>query len=257
MNEAELRKIVALIVEAITEETQPKRALVLFTGALICCAEGGEAMKRLMAAGVELEYVQTPSAKNVLNQEKIKALGIREAGPHLIANNDVLVIPTLTANTVAKAAHGIADGVASNLIMEFLMHGKQVVAASNAADPDSPQKKAFFPKMPAAQAALLRSNLAKVSALGVQLADVTCLDKAVLKAFGLGTSVSDATVIPASQPSAQASPSQATTHCLKLISAQGVQGLPIGSTLKISQGAVVTALARDFASARSIRIERV
>jgi hypothetical protein len=155
--------------------------------------------------------------------------------------------------------------LAANLISEFLMNGKQVIAAGNAADPDSGQKRSLFPNMPIAQAALLRKNLAQFAALGVQLSDVCELDQAVLKAVGICPKpipTPAETLLPAAVPTPGASKSAvgaavASLECPeRLISARLVQGLPIGTTLRVGQKAVITEFAKDLASSRSIRIER-
>ncbi|MDR1851532.1 MAG: hypothetical protein LBR21_02600 [Propionibacteriaceae bacterium] len=175
MNENEIRALIALVIDAVEEVLHPKRGLVLFTGALLGFEDSLAALERL-SGSMELEIVQTPSAKRVLDQAAIGRLGIPQAGEHLIANHDLLIIPTLTVNTVAKAAYAMADSLATNLISEFLMTGKRVVAASTAADPDSAEKRKWFPNMPAGQAAVLRENLARLGAMGVELCEAGELD---------------------------------------------------------------------------------
>ncbi|MDR1834085.1 MAG: flavoprotein [Propionibacteriaceae bacterium] len=245
MNETELRRIIEIVIAAVNEVLHPKRTLVLFTGALLGFEDSLAALSRLQGA-VELELVQTPSAKRVLDQGKIAALGIPEAGEHLIANHDQLVIPTLTANTAAKAAYNMADSLATNLISEFLMTGKRVVAAATAADPDSPDKRQWFPLMPPGQAAVLRENLARLKSMGVELCEARELDAAV----------TGRPPTPCCAASSRPENCCAPRPTKSLLSAAEVQTFAPGSTLVVSSGTIVTQAARDLAATKHITIER-
>ena len=120
MREEEVRELVR---QALVELLGPqrRRALVLFTGGLIGFESAIAELRTLKAAGVELDYVQTPSAQRVLDQGLIASVGMSEAQNKLVEEHGMLIAPTLTANVAAKVAHGIADCLASNLFSEFIM----------------------------------------------------------------------------------------------------------------------------------------
>ncbi|HEY3410117.1 MAG TPA: flavoprotein [Propionicimonas sp.] len=286
MTEAELR---AIILEAILElmTPAPRRALVLFTGGLLGFDDAVEELKLLAAAGVQLDYLQTPSALRVLDQAKIASIGMREVSKKMVEEHDLLLAPTLTSNIAAKVAHGIADCLASNLFSEFIMSNRLVVVSRSAICPDGAPKRGWFPNMPPAYADLLRSNLATLASFGVRLSDARFLYRTVIAAYerrdearrapvvaAMGTSVAGfATNVAAWAAAAAASsagadadgstvdltpaPTPGVVPCTRsLISNQVIQPLPDGVELRIPANAKVTAMARDLAAARSIRISR-
>lgn len=277
MTEAELRDIVrAAILEVMGPS--PRRALVVFTGGLLGFEDAIASLRVLAAQGVQLDYLQTPSAERILDQDLIRSLGMREVSKRMVEEHDMLIAPTLTSNIAAKVAHGIADCLASNLFSEFIMANRLVVASRTAICPDGSAKQSWFPHMPPAYADLLRGNLSALAAFGVRLTESRFLCRTALAAWDrrdqerrapfvaeLGTSVAgvlaglDGPAAPATASPAAATPAPApgVVPCARsLISQQVVQQLPHGVELRVTAGARVTALARDLAAARSIRITR-
>jgi hypothetical protein len=284
MTEAEVR---AIILEAILElmTPAPRRALVLFTGGLLGFDDAVEELKLLAAAGVQLDYLQTPSALRVLDQAKIASIGMREVSKKMVEEHDLLLAPTLTSNIAAKVAHGVADCLASNLFSEFIMSNRLVVVSRSAICPDGAPKRGWFPNMPPAYADLLRSNLATLASFGVRLSDARFLYRTVIAAYerrdearrapvvaAMGTSIAGFATNVAAWAAASAASSDAdgdatvdatpaptpgVVPCTRsLISNQVIQPLPDGVELRIPANAKVTAMARDLAAARSIRISR-
>jgi hypothetical protein len=280
MTEAELR---AVIIEAILElmTPAPRRVLVLFTGGLLGFDQAVGELKLLAAAGVQLDYLQTPSALRILDQAKIASIGMCEASTKMVEGHDMLLAPTLTSNIAAKVAHGVADCLASNLFSEFIMSNRLVVVSRSAICPDGAPKRSWFPDMPPAYADLLRGNLATLASFGVRLSDARFLYRTVTAAFerrdqarrgpvvaAMGTSVAGfaagvaawaAASAPSDTVAVDAPPAQApgVVPCTRsLISNQVIQPLPDGVELRITANAKVTAMARDLAAARSIRISR-
>ncbi|HEY3338224.1 MAG TPA: flavoprotein [Propionicimonas sp.] len=284
MTEAEVR---ALILDAILDlmAPAPRRVLVLFTGGLLGFDQAVAELKLLAAAGVQLDYLQTPSALRVLDQAKIASIGMREVSKKMVEEHDMLLAPTLTSNIAAKVAHGVADCLASNLFSEFIMSNRLVVVSRSAICPDGAPKRGWFPNMPPAYADLLRSNLATLASFGVRLSDARFLYRTTVAAFerrdearrapvvaAMGTSVagfaagvaawaaaSAAAAAPSDTVAVDATPALApgVVPCSQsLISQHVIQPLPDGVELRITADAKVTAMARDLAAARSIRISR-
>lgn len=282
MTEAEVR---ALVRDAILEVmVPPRRALVLFTGGLLGFEDAVESLRRLAATGVQLDYLQTPSAERVLDQALIGSLGMREVSKRMVESHDLLIAPTLTANIAAKVAHGIADCLASNLFAEFIMADRLVVASRTAICPDGAAKQSWFPHMPPGYADLLRGNLGALAGFGVRLSEARFLCRTALAAWdrrdaavrgplvaALGTSVAGfVAAVERRRPDVpgfgagvvgelRATTPSASTPVpvgIGLVSQQLVQQLPSGTELRIGPKALVTAAARDAAAARSIRISR-
>lgn len=280
MTEAELKAVIrAAILEVMAPA--PRRALVVFTGGLLGFEDAIPELAMLAAEGVQLDYVQTPSAERILDQDLIRSLGMRDVTKRMVEEHDMLIAPTLTSNIAAKVAHGIADCLASNLFSEFIMGDRLVVASRTAICPDGRAKQSWFPHMPPGYADLLRGNLAALASFGVRLTESRFLCRTALAAWerrdaerraplvaALGTSAagvaaelaSDVASVAggdgASPPRPPALGASVVPCERSLISQQVVQQLPGGVELRIGAKAMVTAAARDAASARSIRISR-
>ena len=89
------------------------RILLGVTGG-IASYKACELVRRLVRAGHEVIPLVSPSAERFVTAETFAALARRPLGespyPHL-ERADLLVIAPLTANTLAKLAHGLADSV--------------------------------------------------------------------------------------------------------------------------------------------------
>ena len=259
-------------------------ALVLFTGALIGFERVIGELDLLVASGVELEYVQTPSAERILDQRLIASVPMRPADRHLTGSHDTLVVATLTQNAAAKTAHGIADCLASNLLNDYLLAGRPVVAAASGCDPDDPDKRRWFPTIPEGLAAVMRENLETLRGFGVRTARAGALARTVLAAYeraerarmaplttALGMSRRElldrlgapapATPVAVGGRAARAAAAPAprtgaVSVQLRLISQRVVQRLPVGTVLRVPAGAQITAMAADVARTRSVTIIR-
>lgn len=131
MTEAELKAVIRAAILEVMAPT-PRRALVVFTGGLLGFEDAIPELAMLAAEGVQLDYVQTPSAERILNQDLIRSLGMRDVTKRMVEEHDMLIAPTLTSNIAAKVAHGVADCLASNLFSEFIMGDRLVVASRTA-----------------------------------------------------------------------------------------------------------------------------
>lgn len=104
------------------------RILLGVTGG-IASYKACELLRRFVRAGHEVIPIVSPSAERFVTAETFAALARRPAGenpyPHL-ERADLLVVAPLTANTLAKLAHGLADSV---LTEAALAHRGPFVAA--------------------------------------------------------------------------------------------------------------------------------
>ena len=242
MTEAQLRDLIREVIAGLlprpaASRTSSTNALVLFTGALLGFEEACASLTRLNPQ-LSLDWIQTPSAARILDQDAIAAIGMTPADKSLVASHDLLVVPTLSVNMVAKVVHGVGDCLASNVIAEFIMSGKPVVVATNAACPDSEGKRSWFPHMPSGYQAMLRKNLATLRSFGVQLADASRLDRAVLRR--------------ASAPEAPAAP---TLPAERVVTEATVAAVPDGAVVRLQPRAIVTDLAREAAAKRHITLQ--
>lgn len=97
------------------------RVLLGITGG-IAAYKACELCRLLVKAGHEVTPVLTPDAERFVSAQTFEALARREAArnlyPHLV-DADLLVIAPLSANTLAKLAHGLADNVLTQLALAF------------------------------------------------------------------------------------------------------------------------------------------
>jgi phosphopantothenoylcysteine decarboxylase/phosphopantothenate--cysteine ligase len=97
------------------------RVLLGVTGG-IAAYKACELCRLLVQAGHEVTPVLTPDAERFVTAHTFEALARREAPrdlyPHLV-DADLFVIAPLSANTLAKLAHGLADNVLTQLGLAF------------------------------------------------------------------------------------------------------------------------------------------
>ena len=104
------------------------RVLLGVTGG-IAAYKACELARLLVRAGHEVTPILTPEAETFVSAKTFEALARREAPrelyPHLV-EADLLVVAPLSANTLAKLAHGLADNVLTQAALAF--EGPVVVA---------------------------------------------------------------------------------------------------------------------------------
>ena len=104
------------------------RVLLGVTGG-IAAFKSCELCRLLVRAGHEVTPVLTPGAEGFVTARTFEALARREQPrelyPHLV-EADLLLIAPLSANTLAKLAHGLADNVLTQLALAF--RGAMLVA---------------------------------------------------------------------------------------------------------------------------------
>jgi phosphopantothenoylcysteine decarboxylase / phosphopantothenate---cysteine ligase len=97
------------------------RVLVGVTGG-IAAYKACELVRLLVKAGHEVTPVLTPDSERFVTSQTFEALARRETPrdlyPHLV-ESDLLVIAPLSANTLAKLAHGLADNVLTQAALAF------------------------------------------------------------------------------------------------------------------------------------------
>ena len=131
------------------------RVLLGVTGG-IAAYKACELARLLVRAGHEVTPILTPEAETFVSAKTFEALARREAPrepfPHLV-EADLLTIAPLSANTLAKLAHGLADNVLTQTTLAF---DGPVVAAP-----------AMNPRMWRSEA--VQANVELVQARGVEL----------------------------------------------------------------------------------------
>jgi hypothetical protein len=155
-----------------------KRAVVLFSGALIGYKDAVPALNELKKEGWKLTAVLSKAAGEVLTEERIKndidpeAIFVEGApvnGRQIIDENQFVIIPELTINTAAKVANCISDNLLTNMISRAMATGKPIVAAVDGCCPDNEVRAKIGFKVTDAYKARMRRNLEDLQAYGIIL----------------------------------------------------------------------------------------
>lgn len=119
----------------------PKQILAVFCGGMTGAEEAGRALRRLTECGHKVKALFTPCAGQVNGaawlKERAPAVQVLLDGyavsPEEFAEEaDLVMLPVLTCNSLAKLAQGIADNQALSAVLFALLDGKPVVAAEDA-----------------------------------------------------------------------------------------------------------------------------
>ena len=155
-----------------------KRAVVLFSGALIGYKDAVPALNELKKEGWKLTAVLSKAAGEVLTEERIRndidpeAIFVEGApvnGRKIIDENQFVIIPELTINTAAKVANCISDNLLTNMISRAMATGKPIVAAIDGCCPDNEARAKIGFKVTDAYKARMRRNLEDLQDYGIVL----------------------------------------------------------------------------------------
>lgn len=226
------------------------KALVLFTGGTIGLEEGLAEIKKLQELCFEVTVVLSISAQEIIGMERIK----EELGSHIpivtaqspypgnvLREAEILLVPVLTQNTAAKLAYTLSDTMISTLILQGLMMGKPVVAASNAADPmDSWRAQHAMGKASSGLVQALQGNLQKLTGYGIQLVPVQTIARVSQNLLNYKEKV------------AVNSPS----HKRTVLDAAAIQAAAQNGakSILVARGTIITPLAKDIARDCSVEI---
>lgn len=243
-----------LLVEKIVKEvikrinSQPKQALVLFTGGTIGFNDAIDSLKKLQKKNWQLKVVLSDDAIKLLDLEAIKRdLNLEiiyhrkniESQKDLYGSVDLMIIGTLSINTAAKLAHGITDTVLLSLINHGFMAGLPLIAANNACHPDDPRRIALgMGKSTQAYRRMLMANMDRLVEFGmslVQAKDLHLMDE---------------------RKAEKISQSDAVTLDKKVISRSDILMMRDASIIKIPSDAIVTEYAIETIDSCGLQIIR-
>ena len=139
----ELDKIIEYIVQEVVkkinsqniiEEFSPKeKILVVITGSTNNLEQIVLELRRI-SKNYDLSLVFSEAASNIINENVfsefhiIKDFSIKNYD-EILSKNDIILLPLLTKNTVAKLVVGIRDNAVTNLVSKALLLEKRVIAA--------------------------------------------------------------------------------------------------------------------------------
>lgn len=244
-----------------------KKALVLFSGALIGISESFEALSQLKEEGWSFTVAMSQSAKEIIPEQTIKdKIGpdaiYAEGNPvdyrKLVEECNYVIIPALTINTTAKVANGISDNLLTRIISRSMIVGKPVVAAIDGCCPDNAVRAKMGFQVTAAYKAKLRSNLEALQSYGIVLTSSKNLAHKVKKALSNSFSFSNShrKELQDKPQKAEAAPQAGGSLRLdkNVISRNDILFHRQYKTIVVGKKANVTALAMDEAYRHGITI---
>lgn len=124
-------------------KVEKENILVLFTGSNLETDKALDNLKKLVEKGYLLAVCFSKSAEEVLDVDRITNLlkphklyfeGDKEKCLGIVQSSDIVLVPALTQNTLAKVAVGIQDSFISTLLWQLLWAGKKVFINENSAE---------------------------------------------------------------------------------------------------------------------------
>lgn len=234
--------------------TSPRSVTVVFSGAASGFAAGREAVSRLAQSSHEMTVMLTPSAKHIFGETTIRDLGantIVELEPWIdvsehIRRADLVLVPTLTMNLVARLALGLMDAAATTLILGALLAGKKVLAIRDGAEPSGKRGEALgaVPGGSPVLWKLLEDRLATVASYGMEL----------IGKDGFLFRMEQLLIAPRG-PQAATQPQAAPASIAgAIVTAAEIQSLRPGTSLALAPGQRLTPEASDLAARLGLRL---
>lgn len=133
--EDSLRYIVAQLINMMG-----KKVLLFISGGAVNIKDIFETLASMKM--LQYDIVITDAAKKVIPEEYItnlnnKLLNCKAELTKAVRDADLILIPAMTRNTLAKCATGIEDNLVTTGIAEALMMNKQIIAVKDSFDPEN------------------------------------------------------------------------------------------------------------------------
>lgn len=266
-----IQKVVDEVIRRI--KNQPKKALVLFTGATIGFRQAMDSLLKLQKDGWQLKVVLSDDGMKVLNPEAIRKelnldvifnSGNITSQKDLYGSVDMIIIGSMTVNTAAKLAVGITDTVALSLINHGIMAGIPVVGAQDACDPDDPKRAALgMGKSSEMYRKMLHKNMNVLREFGISLVEADVLYEACIGKNPGKKAVEKAAEIQVTKtPKSVMNPVVSTinTECVidkKVIARTDILKVRNAKTVKIPAGAIITEYAVEAIDEYGLQIIRI
>lgn len=147
--------IIEVISDLIVREVEKRikiknnRILVVYSGGAYGFRESVKSIKYIIKEGYEVKVVITESANNVLGAENIKRLlnidriyidGKDNNIMKFIDESELLILPSLTINSVAKIANCISDTYLTRAASNFILKDKKIFASKNSCCPNDKER---------------------------------------------------------------------------------------------------------------------
>jgi len=256
MTDIEQEKLINMVLAELAKQSQnhkpvTKKILAVFSGGMIGLDDVLKQMQQLQQEGYQIEAVLTPNGKTVIGKQKLQyslgPISIYDDSEdfnkliNLLTDSDAVLIPVMTINTAAKVVNGIADNLATTLIMISLLSGKPVIGVRDACDLRHLSREGMgHNKAALAYKAMLVSNVERLKDYGMELCGSQDLFGTVQRSLG------DQNMVHSTEKECQ------QVYEKQILS---VADLPnTSSKISISPRTIITPAAKDAIKERGIEI---
>jgi len=260
IDKEKIREIVTKVVTELFSEKQSKpssskKLLMLFTGSLANYDIVMNQLRNIASTKYQTTIVLSESFLKLKSVEDVE----KELNPDRILANldnyqigeevrraDLILIPFLTRNTVAKVLNAITDSMPTNLIFTALMLKKKIIAVRDGANPEMLDCiTCATPDAPAFILSLMRKNLELFKQIGIELIKSDLLEETVTYFFS--NKKSSSTHSPHIKSKREIITSEDLKKALKNKE----------KTLFVSLNAIITDVAKEFAKKEGIEIIKI
>jgi ethanolamine utilization protein len=228
-------------------DKKKKNILVLFTGSNMKTDEALDNLKSLKENGYPLTLCFSKSAEEILDIERIRNFlkperiyleEDKNKSVDIVKSSNIVMVPVLTQNTLAKVAGGIQDSFISTLLWQLLWSGKKVFANLNSAVDTS-----YIPCQNKKMLALINSYIDKLKEFGMETIEDHNYLVYISKELDILKNEQDNSI------------NKENMAFKKVITEKDMLGL-VGTAkeLFVDKSTIITPLARDAAKENNIRI---
>lgn len=167
-----------------------KRVLIFISGGAVNLKEIFETLASMKM--LQYDIVITESAKKVIPEQYIsnlnhKIIDCKVEMTKVIREDDFILVPVMTRNTLAKCATGVQDNLVTIGIAEALMMNKEVIAVRDSFDPQNDKNISLgFSKNPAYNKLILGYE-DSLTNFGMRFINACDLKGAISGKFGIGS----------------------------------------------------------------------
>ncbi|HWQ43979.1 MAG TPA: flavoprotein [Desulfosporosinus sp.] len=258
MTDGEQQKLIQMVLAELAKQSQSskpksvsKKIMAVFSGGMIGLDDVLKQMQMLQREGYQFEAVFTPNGKIVIGKQRLlDSLGSIKVYDdsedlnklqQMLQDNEAILVPIMTLNTAAKVINGIADNLATTLIMVSLLSDKPIIAVRDACNLQHLSREGMgHNKAKQAYNAMLASNLERLKDYGIELCEALELTNMVQCKLGKHGMVHSTNI-----------------ECQQLFEKRilSVADLTtIGSKISISPRTIITPAAQDVIKERGIEI---
>lgn len=165
-----------------------KRVLLFISGGAVNLKNIFESLSSMKM--LQYDIVMTESSRKIIPQDYIENLNFRLINSKseltkAIREDDLILVPVMTRNTLAKCAAGIQDNLVTTGIAEAIMMNKEVIVVKDSFDPQNSVNIALEFSKNAAYNKLILGYEDKLTSFGVKFINSTDIKRTINARFSI------------------------------------------------------------------------